>query len=168
MHDGNHITALRFNDTTSGHNWNVGNLVVIKALYVNTAQGLKDDTDVLTSNATIGTTIHKRSMRAAMQGRGNLVSVSDINQAICLALDSNIRRFLRTWIMALLDQGQHFTNVGCGKSDPLGFVHVRLVLVALVNKGVPELVRSKVTASGGGGVAGAGGTESSKSKPLTS
>ena len=59
MHDDNHGTMLRDSNGTSRHNWDIRNLMVIKALNVNTAKCSQDDTCVQTSQSAIGPTIHQ-------------------------------------------------------------------------------------------------------------
>jgi len=59
MHDGDCWPMLGLDDSPSHHNGNIGDLVVVNASDIDRSIRFLDDTNVVTSNATIGTSIHE-------------------------------------------------------------------------------------------------------------
>ena len=75
VHNGNDFTTLCFDDCTSCNNGNVNNLVVINTLHINLATSAIDDTDILTSNASVCATINKGSCSTLSMARGRVKDV---------------------------------------------------------------------------------------------
>jgi hypothetical protein len=120
VHDGDHITMLGFDNPISGKDGNVADLMIILSLNVYTAQGFKDNTDIFSSNASIGNTIHKQHMFTAMDSSGDLVGTNHINQTVCLAMKGNVLMLGRTRLMTF-DQRQDLANVGGRQVGALRF-----------------------------------------------
>jgi len=59
VQDGNGRSILGFNDSPSCHNGNVGGLMIVNATGINDLIRFLNDTNISTSNATIGPSIHK-------------------------------------------------------------------------------------------------------------
>jgi len=61
MHDGDGWSVLGLDDSPSGHNGNVGDLVVVDTSDIDRSIRFLNDANVVTSNATVGASIHQRT-----------------------------------------------------------------------------------------------------------
>ena len=91
VEDGNHRTTLGLNNTTSGDQRKVGDLMAIYSTHINSARRCRavDDTDVGTSKATISTTVNQRSKRRGLVLRDMVSHMVHIDLAVVLAIQRN-------------------------------------------------------------------------------
>ena len=80
MQDGNHRTTLRLNNTTNSNNGKISELVVINTTHINSAGvgGFVNNSDIIASKATIGTTVNQRAIGIGFVGRNAVGDAVDI------------------------------------------------------------------------------------------
>jgi hypothetical protein len=59
MEDDNDITTSCLDNSSCSNDWDVDNLMVVNALYVNLPVGTVNHTDIITSNGTVGASINE-------------------------------------------------------------------------------------------------------------
>src|SRR5210317_1620803 len=107
VHDRNGGSSLSVDKTNRGDNGYVGNLMIVKSLDVNSVVGFGDDANIITSNATIGTSINKSQVFTSVDFENRVNNSMVINRSIFNAIESKLvlfgllrrfrRRALRGW-----------------------------------------------------------------------
>jgi hypothetical protein len=89
MHDSDHWSSLGENDTSTGDDRYVENLMIVDASNINMSTSFEDDAYAISGDTTIGASINKCSGFARSVSRNGVANGGYVYRAVLLAVDNN-------------------------------------------------------------------------------